>query len=364
MLERGQWSRRQHLEHGGRNVGPLLCTVFGGQGGGTPDALSRSAGMDLAGSGIRVECARARSRRHRGVCGELRRWHHAAGDRQAQRTPGSSRSSRRRSPGCLYLASDVAAPVVGTVLEHRRRAHSGMYSFAGNFSDVETTRTMMTITHESWCARAHAVVVRDSNTDIPSHPHELTPSVLTQLISELHPGTEVSRPRSSKVRNYGDADSAGSVSTSTQVSLAVRYCQRRRRPCRSRFSSRCPFRMTSIAPILSSGRCSRTRSRSTSASGAELRHRSAARTGWGASIRRVDDSCSFSRIYLRVLRMSSSMMDADNLAGVRGTARDLRAAACALLGLEPSSGGGPVLGTGPGRRERWRSGSTNSSAST
>jgi hypothetical protein len=51
--------------------------------------------------------------------------------------------------------------------------------------------------------------------DIPSHPHDLTPSVLTRLISELHPGTEVESAEIVKVRNYGDADSAGSVSTST-----------------------------------------------------------------------------------------------------------------------------------------------------
>lgn len=59
--------------------------------------------------------------------------------------------------------------------------------------------------------------------DIPSHPRELTPAVLTGLISELHPGTEVQSAEIVKVRNYGDADSAGSVSTSTQVTLAVRY---------------------------------------------------------------------------------------------------------------------------------------------
>jgi hypothetical protein len=59
--------------------------------------------------------------------------------------------------------------------------------------------------------------------DIPSHPRDLIPSVLTQLIAELHPGTEVESAEIVKVRNYGDADSAGSVSTSTQVSLAVRY---------------------------------------------------------------------------------------------------------------------------------------------
>jgi hypothetical protein len=37
---------------------------------------------------------------------------------------------------CLYLASDIAAPVVGTVLTIDGGLTSGMYSFAGNFDDV------------------------------------------------------------------------------------------------------------------------------------------------------------------------------------------------------------------------------------
>ncbi len=61
--------------------------------------------------------------------------------------------------------------------------------------------------------------------DIPSCPNDLTPSVLTSLISELHPGTEVESAEIVKVRNYGDADSSGSVSTSTQVSMAVEYAR-------------------------------------------------------------------------------------------------------------------------------------------
>jgi NAD(P)-dependent dehydrogenase (short-subunit alcohol dehydrogenase family) len=100
------------------------------------DALSRSAGMDLAGSGIRVNAV---------ALG------HVDTEAFAENCVGSvtpQAIAKRNAPlgrlitpdeiagMCLYLASDIAAPVVGTVLTIDGGLTSGMYSFAGNFDDV------------------------------------------------------------------------------------------------------------------------------------------------------------------------------------------------------------------------------------
>jgi aminoglycoside phosphotransferase (APT) family kinase protein len=58
---------------------------------------------------------------------------------------------------------------------------------------------------------------------MPSRPSDLTPAFLSELISELHSGVVVESADITAVRNYGGADRAKSVSTSTQVSLQVRY---------------------------------------------------------------------------------------------------------------------------------------------
>src|SRR5215472_4877996 len=60
-------------------------------------------------------------------------------------------------------------------------------------------------------------------THMPSRPSDLTPAFLSELISELHAGVVVESADITAVRNYGEADRAKSVSTSTQVSLQVRY---------------------------------------------------------------------------------------------------------------------------------------------
>jgi len=58
---------------------------------------------------------------------------------------------------------------------------------------------------------------------MPLHPGDITTRFLTELIGELHPGVVVESVSLVKVRNYGDADNANSVSTSRQAALEVRY---------------------------------------------------------------------------------------------------------------------------------------------
>lgn len=101
------------------------------------DALSRSAGMDLAGSGIRVN---ALALGH--VDTEAFAENCVDGITPQEIARRNAPLGRLIKPEeiagmCLYLASDVAAPVVGTVLNIDGGLTSGMYSFAGNFSDVE-----------------------------------------------------------------------------------------------------------------------------------------------------------------------------------------------------------------------------------
>ncbi|MET0985090.1 MAG: aminoglycoside phosphotransferase family protein [Steroidobacteraceae bacterium] len=63
---------------------------------------------------------------------------------------------------------------------------------------------------------------------IPAGPKDLTPALLTELVSTVHPDVRITDARVTKIKNYGDADTTSSVSTSIQVSLEVRY----EKPCK------------------------------------------------------------------------------------------------------------------------------------
>ena len=58
---------------------------------------------------------------------------------------------------------------------------------------------------------------------MPIVADDLTPALLSELVGELRPGVTVEEVDVMGVRNYGDADSAKSVSTSSQVQIHVRY---------------------------------------------------------------------------------------------------------------------------------------------
>jgi hypothetical protein len=58
---------------------------------------------------------------------------------------------------------------------------------------------------------------------IPLRHEHLTPEYLTELIGEMYPGTTVTTAEVVRIRSYGDADNATSASTSSQVSLRVKY---------------------------------------------------------------------------------------------------------------------------------------------
>jgi NAD(P)-dependent dehydrogenase (short-subunit alcohol dehydrogenase family) len=98
------------------------------------DALSKSAGMDLAGSGIRVNSV---SLGH--VDTEAFAENCTDGvtpNDIAKRNAPLGRLIRPEEIAglCVYLASEIAAPIVGTVLDIDGGLTSGMYSFSGNFS--------------------------------------------------------------------------------------------------------------------------------------------------------------------------------------------------------------------------------------
>jgi thiamine kinase-like enzyme len=58
---------------------------------------------------------------------------------------------------------------------------------------------------------------------VPIYPKDITAGFLSELVGELRPGVTIDSVDIVKVKNYGDADNATSVSTSVQVSLDVRY---------------------------------------------------------------------------------------------------------------------------------------------
>jgi hypothetical protein len=58
---------------------------------------------------------------------------------------------------------------------------------------------------------------------MPIYPQDLTPAFLSELVGELRPGLSVEAVDITKIRNYGEADNATSVSTSVQVAMNVRY---------------------------------------------------------------------------------------------------------------------------------------------
>jgi NAD(P)-dependent dehydrogenase (short-subunit alcohol dehydrogenase family) len=98
------------------------------------DALSKSAGMDLASSGVRVNSV---SLGH--VDTEAFAENCVEGvtpEKIAKRNAPLGRLIRPEEIAglCVYLASDLAAPIVGTVIDIDGGLTSGMYSFGGNFS--------------------------------------------------------------------------------------------------------------------------------------------------------------------------------------------------------------------------------------
>lgn len=58
---------------------------------------------------------------------------------------------------------------------------------------------------------------------IPVHPQDISREFIDELVAALRPGVRVDSVRVAAVKNYGDADNSGSVSTSTQVKLEVTY---------------------------------------------------------------------------------------------------------------------------------------------
>jgi len=58
---------------------------------------------------------------------------------------------------------------------------------------------------------------------IPVTPDDLTPALLTELVGALRPGVTVEEVDVISAKNYGDANNAASVSTSSQVKVRVRY---------------------------------------------------------------------------------------------------------------------------------------------
>jgi NAD(P)-dependent dehydrogenase (short-subunit alcohol dehydrogenase family) len=103
------------------------------------DALSKSAGMDLASSGIRVN---AIALGHVDTEAFAENCTDGVTPQQiAKRNAPLGRLIKAEEIAgfCIYLASDAAAPIVGTVLNIDGGLTSGMYSFAGNFSTPERT---------------------------------------------------------------------------------------------------------------------------------------------------------------------------------------------------------------------------------
>jgi NAD(P)-dependent dehydrogenase (short-subunit alcohol dehydrogenase family) len=99
------------------------------------DALSKSAGMDLAGSGIRVNAV-ALGHVDTEALAENCSADFTPQDVARRNAPlGRLITPNETAGACLYLASDIAAPVVGTVLTIDGGLTAGMYSFAGNFGD-------------------------------------------------------------------------------------------------------------------------------------------------------------------------------------------------------------------------------------
>jgi thiamine kinase-like enzyme len=58
---------------------------------------------------------------------------------------------------------------------------------------------------------------------IPMHPKDITAGFLSELVGEVRPGVSVESVDVVKVKKYGEADTASSVSTSVQATLEVRY---------------------------------------------------------------------------------------------------------------------------------------------
>jgi NAD(P)-dependent dehydrogenase (short-subunit alcohol dehydrogenase family) len=103
---------------------------------GALDALSKSAGMDLASTGIRVNSVALGH-----VDTEAFAENCIDGVTPEEIARRNAPLGRLISPDeiaslCLYLASDMAAPIVGTVLTIDGGLTSGMYSFSGSFSDA------------------------------------------------------------------------------------------------------------------------------------------------------------------------------------------------------------------------------------
>jgi hypothetical protein len=61
---------------------------------------------------------------------------------------------------------------------------------------------------------------------MPQRPEDLSAAYLNELAGELRPGLRVTSAQIVSIKSYGDADNSGSVSTSAQVKLDVRYAGR------------------------------------------------------------------------------------------------------------------------------------------
>jgi hypothetical protein len=79
---------------------------------------------------------------------------------------------------------------------------------------------------------------------IPTHANGITPAFLSELVGELRPGVTVKSAEIVKIKNYGEADNTGSVSTSVQVlTYAMALARRPRYPIACWL--RCPLLGTS-----------------------------------------------------------------------------------------------------------------------
>jgi NAD(P)-dependent dehydrogenase (short-subunit alcohol dehydrogenase family) len=101
------------------------------------DALSKAAGMDLASAGIRVNAialGHVDTEAFAENCAEG-----ITPQQVAERNAPLGRLITVDEIGglCVYLASNLAAPIVGSVLNIDGGLTAGMWSFSGNFSDTE-----------------------------------------------------------------------------------------------------------------------------------------------------------------------------------------------------------------------------------
>ncbi|MET0985091.1 MAG: phosphotransferase [Steroidobacteraceae bacterium] len=71
-----------------------------------------------------------------------------------------------------------------------------------------------------------------SEREMPVKPEGLIPQFLTPLVSSLHPGLGIREAKVVNVKSYGEANNEASVSTSTQVTLDVRYDRATQLPTR------------------------------------------------------------------------------------------------------------------------------------